>query len=467
MNPVVLILRHDKYSQYDNIYSACNFSFRITNDIRDIKLLYNEHINNLLTVGEQWSEYDIGHLMTKKCFQKWIHFQPTNLSIDKLNTSLLNCYISNLPKRIDFRPLVSAFTTSYKSGDKILRPYNSLLSQKMIDWEWVIIDDTDGYENWEMLQGLKDPRIRLYKRNGNSGSIGNVKNEACSLCRGKYLIELDHDDELLPDCCGDIVKGFEWDDSVGFIYMNFAELYEDLSNYQYGEGWAFGFGSYYRQYVKGKWLYSAISCPINNITIKNIISVPNHPRIWRKSVLDLIGGYSEAMPVADDYEILVKTFLSTKMLHIPKLAYLQYKNNGGNNFSLIRNAEITKLQSAVSQYYNNTIDTYFNDKLKTKWDVAIWKRKDWVDTKVNLVHNFDYDLTILVKSLSGLSKIDLHQNRVDIILILSFDFKTEEILTQLNATHIKFQILKDASDIEIEQYFHRCYRTTEKYEIEN
>jgi len=464
MNPVVVILRHESYSHLDEIIRACNFTSKITNNLTDIKLLYNEHNNVLITIGNGWTEYSISHLMIKKCFQKWLHFKPEDVVVPILNLRVLSCYIANLPKRIDFRPQVSAFTTSYKSGDKIMRPYHSLLGQKMMDWEWVIIDDTDGYENWEMLCKLNDPRIRCYKRNGNSGSIGNVKNEASSLCRGKYLIELDHDDELLPDCCGDIVKGFEWDESVGFIYMDFAELYEDLSNYQYGEGWAYGFGSYHRQFVKGKWLYSAISCPINNVTMKSIVSVPNHPRIWRKTVLEQVGGYSEAMPVADDYEVLVRTFLMTKMLRIPKLAYLQYKNNGGNNFSLIRAGEITKLQKAVSSHYNEAIDKYFQDKPKTKWDAVIWKRNDWIDTKVNLVHNFDYDLTILVKSIGGLSKVD-KKERVDVILVLSFDFKTEEILGQLGLTWIKFHILAGASDVEIEQYFHRCYRTTEKYEI--
>ena len=41
-----------------------------------------------------------------------------------------------------------------------------------------------------LKQILTDKRIRLYKRDKNSGNIGNVKNEAISLCRGKYVLEL-------------------------------------------------------------------------------------------------------------------------------------------------------------------------------------------------------------------------------------------------------------------------------------
>ena len=41
---------------------------------------------------------------------------------------------------------------------------------------------------------INDSRVRLYRRSENNGNIGNVKNEAISLCRGKYILEFDHDD---------------------------------------------------------------------------------------------------------------------------------------------------------------------------------------------------------------------------------------------------------------------------------
>jgi hypothetical protein len=81
------------------------------------------------------------------------------------------------------------------------------------------------------------------------------------------------------------------------------------------------------------------------------VGVPNHPRVWRKSVLMEMGNYSEYLPIADDYELLVLTCLKTKMLKINKLGYIQFKNDGNSNFSLIRNREITKLQHHISHNY--------------------------------------------------------------------------------------------------------------------
>lgn len=69
-----------------------------------------------------------------------------------------------------------------------------------MNWEWIILDDSPDDDHFEFLREnlSRDCRIRLYRRSENSGSIGNVKNEAVALCRGKYVLEMDHDDEILP-----------------------------------------------------------------------------------------------------------------------------------------------------------------------------------------------------------------------------------------------------------------------------
>lgn len=332
---------------------------------KSMNKLFSEDYNVFITIGNHWNEYsEIQPHLIQKMNHKWIHFTLQDfLQIDSLNQKILQCFIHNLPKRKLFRPTISCFTTSYKSFDKILRPFRSLLNQTFIDWEWVIIDDTDSYDNFEFIKeniSSQDYRVRLFKKDYNSGNIGNVKNEAVSLCRGEYVLELDHDDEILHDTLEEIVNGFKKYPEVGFIYMNFAECYENYEPFTYGPSWGFGYGGYYQQMYNGILYQVATSVDINDVTMSNIVGVPNHPRAWRKSVLMDIGNYHEALPIADDYELLVLTCLNTKMLKINKLGYVQFKNNGNNNFSLIRNFEITKLQRWISHIYYKLFDiTHF------------------------------------------------------------------------------------------------------------
>lgn len=54
--------------------------------------------------------------------------------------------------------------------------------------------------------------------------------------------------------------------------------------------------------------------------------MPNHVRVWRKDVYQKVGGHNKRLPVADDYELIVKTFLETRIIHVKKMLYLQYNN---------------------------------------------------------------------------------------------------------------------------------------------
>jgi glycosyltransferase involved in cell wall biosynthesis len=116
----------------------------------------------------------------------------------------------------------------------------------MIDWEWVVLDDSPDDAHFTFLKSvLTDKKIRLYKRSENSGNIGNVKNEAVSLCRGTYILELDHDDEIVPTLLKTAVNAFEKYPDAGFAYTECINLYENGSNYWYGDFIALGYGAYY------------------------------------------------------------------------------------------------------------------------------------------------------------------------------------------------------------------------------
>ncbi len=382
--PFVIFLRKNEYKEIDNeierLKEKFTFTYKIVKYgesekgkpgekiIKELNALHSEDYNVIVTIGKHWSEYAISKYFIPKMNNKWIHIQKEEIiMVDELNRKILNCFVHNLPNRKLNRPKISCFTTCFHSFEKLYRPFRSLMEQTCQNWEWVIVDDSKDDKNFQFIReniSSKDHRIRAYRKDYHSGSIGNVKNEAVSLCRGEYVLELDHDDEILFDTLDELVNGFDKHPEVGFIYMNFAECYEDKKPFTYGDSWAFHYGGYYDQYYKGNLYKVATSVDINDVTMSNIVGVPNHPRAWKKSVLMEIGNYSEALPIADDYELLLLTCLHTKMMKINKLGYIQYKNKSNNNFSLIRNGEITKLQNMISQIYYQkyNIQQFFKDK---------------------------------------------------------------------------------------------------------
>ena len=105
-------------------------------------------------------------------------------------------------------------------------------------------DSDDDGRTFKMLSELArtDHRIQVFKPGEHSGIIGKVKNWACSLGKGQFLVELDHDDALTDYALDYVVKGFKQFPEAGFLYTDCAEVLEDGRSFTYREGWAFGYG---------------------------------------------------------------------------------------------------------------------------------------------------------------------------------------------------------------------------------
>lgn len=286
----------------------------------------------------------------------WIHFNDTG-NLEEVGKQAYFCFITNSLQKRHNIPLVSIITPTHKTGDKLMRPYNSLLAQTYNNWEWVIMDDSDDdgqtFKNVSAL-ACKDYRIRPYKANCHSGVIGNIKKTVCDLARGEYIIELDHDDELTPDALQRVVDTYKKYPEVGFVYSDFAECFEDGSPVTYPPGWGLGYGSYREEEYNGI-KYMVVNTPrINAKTIRHIVAAPNHLRSWRKSTYTAIGGHNDMLHVVDDYELIIRTFLNTRMALIPKMCYVQYRNQTGNTH-MARNRDIQRLVRYISMFYDHKI----------------------------------------------------------------------------------------------------------------
>ncbi|MEL4455485.1 glycosyltransferase family 2 protein [Lutimonas vermicola] len=95
--------------------------------------------------------------------------------------------------------LISVIVPTFKRPDRLLRALKSVFSQTCQEFEILVIDD-DPLENHleELLKGLEDDRIRLFKNERKKGANG-ARNFGILNSKGKFLAFLDDDDEWLPD----------------------------------------------------------------------------------------------------------------------------------------------------------------------------------------------------------------------------------------------------------------------------
>lgn len=287
--------------------------------------------------------------------RRWVSLHYS-LAADNIAQSVRHTFLNTCagPENFPNEPLVSVFTAAYNTPmEHITRMYASLCEQTYRNWEWVLYDDSAyGRVFTQVYQRFKDPRIRIYA-GAHSGNIGEVKRRAASLCDGQILVEADHDDELTPRCLTNLVGAFNKFPDAGFAYSNWCEMKDDGTQLRYGDGWAYGHGKYRSECWRGVEHAVAVAAPITNKTIRHLTSCPNHVRAWRANVYREIGGHNRHVHVADDFELMIRTFLKTKMVHVDHFGYIQYHHDG--NTQTARNAEIQRLVRLFAEHYDKAI----------------------------------------------------------------------------------------------------------------
>ena len=102
-------------------------------------------------------------------------------------------------------PLVTVYTPYYNSKDTVYRTIGSVLNQTFTNIEYLIIDNASDNDNdlsvelFEKDEILKASfPIVLYAKARNGG-VHSSRNLAIKLARGKFIMEIDADDEIKPN----------------------------------------------------------------------------------------------------------------------------------------------------------------------------------------------------------------------------------------------------------------------------
>lgn len=300
--------------------------------------------------------------------KRWIHLNTLDPQAGEIvYNSSMNYILENSNKMVSF------FTPIYNVTDKLIRLYESISKQTYTNWEWILMNDSsDGGKTLKVAESIamKDHRVKVYDfREKSKGVIGESKYRAAMMCKGYILAEIDHDDYILPHSAQVIVDAFEKFPDAGFAYTDCVEITEDYRTLTYGDGFCFGYGKYRKEMEMGIMMDVNISPNINPKTIRHIVGVPNHIRAWKRDTYLKVGGHNRRLSIADDYELIIRTFLETKFIRIVKNCYLQFiynSNNSSNTHDLSR-ADIQRRVRSIADFYNFKIYQRFKELGVDDW----------------------------------------------------------------------------------------------------
>ena len=374
-----IVLTFDTYYSWEKR----NFDIiNITNDsnIFDIILENNEIDAIVIQKDNDNSEY-VNLNKLPDYFKRKIYYYDTkqNYGIDlalKINKDQLSHYSD---------PLFSIVTPLYKTNLKYFKyAYQSLCDQTLNDWEWILVDDSPEPldEIKKFIKSNHDPRLKYFRIGPTKGNIGLSKWRGNCMSTGKWLIEFDHDDMLFYWTLQTIKEAIDEFPNNKFIYSDNTTIDADnkVTNCMYGKDyeWGLGYGHSYISKTPIGGIRTDASGPMTNATIRHIVGVPNHFRCWERNFYFLLGGHNQTQRIADDYELLVRSFLNTKFTHIPACCYAQRFD--GNNSQYKKNDDsdgqgnIEDIQRRV-----RLISIYYKDEIHKRLEELGLDDSKWIE----------------------------------------------------------------------------------------
>lgn len=214
-------------------------------------------------------------------------------------------------------PTFSVFTPSH-SPAYLDECYQSVLAQSRDDWEWNIVLNGDA-TSWTPVP--EDPRVRVVTRPDIVG-VGAAKAAACELSAGEILVELDHDDLLMPNALESLAAAFDREPDASLVYSDWAQVQEDGSadDWTYREGLGWEYRTVETPAGKRK---AAVTLPPTPHNVSLIWFAPNHVRAFRRWAYQAVGGYDPARLILDDQDLMSRLYQIGPFVRVDECLYIQ------------------------------------------------------------------------------------------------------------------------------------------------
>ena len=239
--------------------------------------------------------------------------------------------LGNIVDSFSYQPKISILIPIYKVKLRYLKQtLRSVVIQKYQNWEICAVDDASGDKR------IKDclneyaklfPDKFKYKIHQNNQHISETSNTALSMATGEYVGLLDHDDLIYPNALAEMVRFINYHEMPDILYSD-----ERVVN---GDGDPASLPFFKPDYLP------QLHLAVNYTT---------HFSIYKKSLLDKIGGFRKGYEGSQDHDLMLRAVESAEnpVVHVPLVLYQwrAHEDSTANDIST-KNYAITNGQKAV------------------------------------------------------------------------------------------------------------------------
>jgi len=238
--------------------------------------------------------------------------------------------------------LVSVFIPCYNYGQYLDECVTSVLEQRDVDVEVLVIDDASTDASAEIAQRLaaRDPRVEVRDHARNRGHIGTY-NEGLDWVRGDYLLLLSADDKLVPGALARAVRVLDEHPSVGLVFGDVPQPGE--------EGTPLRTEGAPKIYPGHTWLKERFRSGYN------IVPVPT--AVVRTSVQRQAGHYLPDHPHAGDLEMWLRLAVFADVADLPTHQAIYRRHNENMSKSWYADGGVEDLV-ACRRAFDHIVTTY-------------------------------------------------------------------------------------------------------------
>lgn len=224
-------------------------------------------------------------------------------------------------------PTISVVIPTYNAERTILETIESIQQQTFSGLEIIVINDGSTDKSLELLQSIKDDRIRIFSYQ--NGGLPVARNRGISRARGEFIAFIDADDLWTADKLELQLAALQKKPKAGVAYSWTYFKYEK-EQYSYADEANHFEGNVY-----------------TDLLVKNFLHNGSNPLIRRKAI-ESVGLFDPTLKSAEDWDFYLRLAAKWEFALIPKtqIIYRQSSNSMSYKIDLMEEAAFIVIEKA-------------------------------------------------------------------------------------------------------------------------
>ena len=232
-------------------------------------------------------------------------------------------------------PQITVLMTVYNGMSYLKECIDSVLEQTFRDFEFLIVDDASTDTSLEFIESYVDSRIRIVRNEQNMGQVASL-NKGLQHARGAFVARLDQDDVNLPTRLEEQHVFMKARPDVAIV-CSYEHTIDSLGNYVCSWRRAIpNYGGFIGLVLLGL-------CPVW------------HPSVmFRRDIVQRLGGYDSNFPFAEDFELWSRIALSRcSGAVVPKFHLLQrvHRDRQSNQYAARQKQSLNRAHERALQFF--------------------------------------------------------------------------------------------------------------------